>query len=219
MKLLLVKCGNRRRSLRCSPPPKQRLPIVLAHLIPSGGMRPRRCSHSDELLAPRVGNFPPGSTSDRGTRARGCCRGLPRLNRLLLPVLPDPVGPWHPRQYDGASLFGRYSAPTARLPILLLAKRAARCGGRYGRTDRRGRSRRTLPDPWGWARAAWTVCSSPPARRGARRAAAQRVQRRAGAGFRVLVDGGRGDKNGRYHRIPHRKLLYRRCSWVHLHAK
>ena len=103
--MLLVKCGYTRRYRWCSPGAKERLPAVVVHPIPPGGMRPRRWSHSDELLTPRVGTIATSSTSKRSTRARGCCRGLLRLNRRLPSVLPHPAGPWRPRRYDGATLF------------------------------------------------------------------------------------------------------------------
>ena len=118
--MLLAKSAVTPRSRWCSPPPKQSPPIVLAHLIPPGGMRPRHWSHSVLLLAPRVVTFPTNSTPNSWKWGNGCNRGLPRLNRRLPPVLPHPTGPWHPRRYDGATLFCRYSAPTTRLPMLLL---------------------------------------------------------------------------------------------------
>ena len=49
--------------------------------------------------------------------------------------------------------------------MLLLARGETQCAGRHGRREWRGRHRRTLTDPWGSAKAAWTVCPSTLARR------------------------------------------------------
>ena len=69
--MLLAKCAVTPRLSSSSPAAKERLPVVLAHLIPSGGMRPTEWCRSDELLTPRVGTFPPGCASTRGRGGLG----------------------------------------------------------------------------------------------------------------------------------------------------